>query len=107
MVPFYRMSVDRWCLPLIGYSPLWRSYRRNFHQFFNQREVHKYQHIQLRGCRVFLQRILDNPSELNQQINLYATLTSYIVSFQLKISVQFAVVTSLETRVQYECHRRG
>ncbi|KAK7681760.1 hypothetical protein QCA50_015107 [Cerrena zonata] len=64
------MLVDRWCFPLIGYSSLWRSYRREFHQFFNQHQVHKYQPTQLRGCQVFLQRVLDSPSQLNQHILL-------------------------------------
>ena len=65
-----RLSVDRWCFPLMGYTPLWRYYRREFHQFFKQPEMHKYHHIQLHECQMFLRRMLEDPHKLDQHIYL-------------------------------------
>ncbi|KAK7692344.1 hypothetical protein QCA50_003969 [Cerrena zonata] len=64
------MSFDTWDFPLMKYSPLWRSHRREFHQFFNQHQVPQYRPIQLHQSRTFLRRILEDPSRLNQHICL-------------------------------------
>lgn len=66
-----RMSPRRWNLGLMTYGSQWRSYRREFHQYFNQHVVSNYQPIQLHQCRAFLRRALDDPSHLSQHIRLY------------------------------------
>ncbi|KAK7678448.1 hypothetical protein QCA50_018508 [Cerrena zonata] len=47
-----------WNMGFMPYSQMWRNHRREFHQFFNQREVTNYRSFQLRECRSFLRRVL-------------------------------------------------
>ncbi|KAK7692903.1 hypothetical protein QCA50_004539 [Cerrena zonata] len=60
----------QWNFALMEYTPEWRVYRRNFHQFFHQRTVHNYHPIQLNQCRGFLRRTLGDSSQLSQHIRL-------------------------------------
>ncbi|KAK7678454.1 hypothetical protein QCA50_018514 [Cerrena zonata] len=80
------MSWD-WNMGFMPYSQLWRDHRRVFHQFFNSREVSKYQPIQVRECRAFLQRILSSPSEdLGQDIRQIFTAIILKIMYDMDIS---------------------
>ena len=65
-----RMTVNQWNFGFMDYTQEWRAGRRTFHQFFNQNVISDYQPIQLEERRTFLQRILDNPSKVNDHIHL-------------------------------------
>ncbi|KAK7678456.1 hypothetical protein QCA50_018516 [Cerrena zonata] len=80
------MSWD-WNLAFMPYTPLWRNQRREFHQFFNSGQVSKYQPIQLRECRAFLQRLLNSPSaDLGQNIRHVFTAIILKVTYDMDIS---------------------
>ena len=86
----HRMSWD-WNLAFMPYSQTWRDHRREFHQFFNPREVVKYQPIQLRECRAFLRRILVAPhTDLGQNVRQYVssslTFTISLVNHTLRLA---------------------
>lgn len=55
-------------LGFMPYTQKWRDHRRAFHQYFNQREVAKYEPIQVQECRAFLRRMLDAPDDLAQHV---------------------------------------
>nr|VWP00930.1 Protein kinase domain-containing protein [Ganoderma boninense] len=46
---------------LMGYSPIWRQYRRTFHEFFQQGAIPQYQPTFLRQAKRFLQRLRNTP----------------------------------------------
>ena len=56
------------------YSQKWRDHRREIHQYFNQREVPRFEPIQIRECRAFLSRVLESPDQLGQHLRLYVML---------------------------------
>ncbi|KAK7678473.1 hypothetical protein QCA50_018533 [Cerrena zonata] len=79
------MSWD-WNLAFMPYSQTWRDHRREFHQFFNQREVVKYQPIQLRECRAFLRRVLTPSVDLGQHIRQTFTGTILKIAYNMDIA---------------------
>ncbi|KAK7687641.1 hypothetical protein QCA50_008856 [Cerrena zonata] len=64
------VSPRPWNFAVMEYGPRWRTYRRQFHQFFHQHAVSDYQPIQLQQSRAFLQRALDEPDGLSHHIHL-------------------------------------
>ena len=64
-----RISWD-WNIGLMPYSQRWRNHRREIHQYFNQREVFKFEPVQLRECRAFLRRVLESPDDIGLHLRL-------------------------------------
>ncbi|KAK7692340.1 hypothetical protein QCA50_003965 [Cerrena zonata] len=80
------MGKYRWNFAMMRYSPLWRSHRREFHQFFNQHEVLKYRSIQLRECRKFLHRSLCDPTHIAEHIRLIFSAIILKITFDMDVS---------------------
>ncbi|KAK7681339.1 hypothetical protein QCA50_015430 [Cerrena zonata] len=77
-----------WNIGLMPYSPKWRSHRREFHQYFNQGEVPKFQPIQLRECRAFLRRALNsnNDNDLGQHVRHIFTAIILKIAYDMDIT---------------------
>ena len=68
------LGLDR-VFPLMRYTPAWRSQRRVFHQYFQSREIAKYQPIQRLQCRIFIKQVLDDNSsgDIQGHLRLYVS----------------------------------
>ncbi|KAK7678433.1 hypothetical protein QCA50_018493 [Cerrena zonata] len=75
-----------WNPGFLRYSQHWRNHRREFHQFFNQHEVAKYQPIQLRECRAFLRRALHSPNILDQHVRHIFTAIIMKITYDMDIT---------------------
>ena len=64
------MQQTSWNFSVMHYSPKWRAYRREFHQFFHQRRVSDYRPITEKECQKLLQRVLDAPNQLSDCLRL-------------------------------------
>ncbi|CAL1701205.1 unnamed protein product [Somion occarium] len=73
-------------LGLMPYSQKWRNHRRMFHQYFNQNEIHKYQAVQIRECRAFLQQALDSPENLAQHVRQLNTAIILKIVYDMDIT---------------------
>lgn len=71
----------------MSYGPNWRAHRRCFHQYFNQNIVEQYLPVQLQQTHLFLQRALDVPGKLPQQIRLSVLRSSLGLWLMLTLSV--------------------
>ena len=63
-----RMDLNRMTIGLMPYGPLWRKYRKSFHEYFHINAVSKYQPIQRQEVLAFLRRLLVTPDNLIHHI---------------------------------------
>ncbi|KAK7685162.1 hypothetical protein QCA50_011525 [Cerrena zonata] len=100
-VLMYNLTSLEKIFPLMGYTPEWRYQRREFHQYFQQHEISKYQSVQRRQCLAFLKRTLDDPSQLAQHIRLVNTANILKIVYDMEInSLQDEYIQLASTIVQ-------
>ena len=62
------MGFATWDFVVFRYGSAWRKYRRTFHSQLHSNAVPKYQSVQLRQARLFLQKLLVNSSDISGSV---------------------------------------
>ncbi|OBZ72885.1 O-methylsterigmatocystin oxidoreductase [Grifola frondosa] len=74
-----------WNMGFIPYGQWWRRTRRAFHQHFHQGVVDKYQPVQLRESRRFIQNVLRDPNGLVHHIRFAFGATILKIAYGIEI----------------------
>lgn len=90
------------------YTQAWRDHRLIFRQYFNQREVAKFEAIQIKECLFFLRQMLDTPDNLAQHVRQYVYLLTRLRCLLLSSMFPlYRVFTIIILKVVYGMDIRG